>query len=64
MPRVEIVIGKGGKTVIDVKNAQGTGCKKVTEQLGVRMGLTPLEETLKPEYHLEAGTETVTREYA
>lgn len=63
MPRVEIVIGRHGKTVINVINAQGSACKGVTERLSVSMGLTPLKEELKPEFFVE-NPEVKEREYA
>lgn len=63
MPRIEITVGRGGKTVMDVKNAQGKACTKLTERVSVNMGLTPLTEELKPEYHVEVA-ETTVREYA
>lgn len=51
MPRIEIVVGRDGKTKIEVHGGAGEGCSTLTNKVRRALGGAIISEQKKPEFY-------------
>jgi len=53
---IKIIVGKGGKVVVDVEGVQGPGCSELTKNIEKALGQTVSDEK-KAEFYQEQNVE-------